>query len=264
MLPSSLHALATVIPSEAMPPAYDYPAMDAQEDDAMDTRGYALPSPVKSDPGYFHEDQCTTNSEYRSFKSEPYSPNTHHSHEAIFIASGGRVSKHGKKAIGIRSGKSRIRNMHKSMRQAYAPGTSVPVMKYESKKFPCRGVLDGKICGKRFSRIEHLTRHEKTHNSDEVFYCPLSSCPKSKDYPDPKTDKRGLGRRDNWRDHLKTHLKPATSNAPRNTRCSHEVLFAALRESEGDQEAERQMALVEQGLEKDRLKNEIKEELAKA
>jgi len=100
-----------------------------------------------------------------------------------------------------------------------------------SKKHTCRYILEsGQLCARAFERVEHLRRHEQIHEPMRPFTCPLHL------HPGLKCHKL-FGRRDNWRDHLRTHL--SSTIAGRNERISFEALFALLRKSEEHEEAEK-------------------------
>ncbi|QDS77720.1 hypothetical protein FKW77_004239 [Venturia effusa] len=103
-----------------------------------------------------------------------------------------------------------------------------PPQPRSSKKHVCRQLREnGQVCTGAFERVEHLRRHEATHLSTRPHLCPLHLRPQYKCSKD-------FGRRDNWRDHLKTHMSEAT--AGRNDRISFELMFELLRESEEQQE----------------------------
>lgn len=70
------------------------------------------------------------------------------------------------------------------------------------KAYQCKFVEEnGRKCGARFDRSEHLKRHEGSHlgSSERKYPCPLPSCG------------RRIGRPDNAGDHFKTHLRPNKS-----------------------------------------------------
>ena len=52
-------------------------------------------------------------------------------------------------------------------------------------------------CGRRFKRMEHLKRHNRTHTQERPHKCPVETCGKS------------FGRSDNLTQHLKTHFRSA-------------------------------------------------------
>jgi hypothetical protein len=69
-----------------------------------------------------------------------------------------------------------------------------------NKPYKCKFVKeDGRPCGSRFDRSEHLKRHEGSHSDERKYPCPLPGCGKS------------IGRPDNAGDHFKTHLRPKTA-----------------------------------------------------
>lgn len=100
-----------------------------------------------------------------------------------------------------------------------------------SKKHVCRYILEnGQVCATGFERVEHLRRHEQIHLSTRPFVCPLHLDPEFK-------CNKTFGRRDNWRDHLRTHISDTTSG--RNDRTSFSTMFRLLRDSEDAEEAEK-------------------------
>ncbi|PKI83199.1 hypothetical protein MVES_003076 [Malassezia vespertilionis] len=54
-------------------------------------------------------------------------------------------------------------------------------------------------CGRRFKRMEHLKRHNRTHTQERPHRCPVENCAKS------------FGRSDNLAQHIKTHYKGTPS-----------------------------------------------------
>ncbi|KAF2430853.1 hypothetical protein EJ08DRAFT_212795 [Tothia fuscella] len=96
----------------------------------------------------------------------------------------------------------------------------------KSLKYACGFVKpDGTLCLSAFVRVEHLKRHTGTHNGEKPYICPVRSCSK------------GFGRRDNWRDHLRTHL--SETQAGRNDRIDFEELKNLLMVSEEEEEAKK-------------------------
>ncbi|KAE9983441.1 hypothetical protein EG328_009933 [Venturia inaequalis] len=100
-----------------------------------------------------------------------------------------------------------------------------------SKKHVCRQITgDSQICTSAFERVEHLRRHEHTHLLTRPYPCPLHLRPQYK-------CSKIFGRRDNWRDHLKTHL--SETSAGRNERVGFELMFELLREMVEQEEVEK-------------------------
>jgi hypothetical protein len=107
-----------------------------------------------------------------------------------------------------------------------------------SKKNACTYVFsNGNICARACERVEHLRRHEKTHSGERPFGCPKCHKP--------------FGRRDNWRDHLKTHLW--TTSASRNEPCSFEDMCDLVSNVEEGEEASKTFKVLEEWMEKKRL-----------
>lgn len=106
-----------------------------------------------------------------------------------------------------------------------------PAQPRSSKKHVCRYILENsQVCASAFERVEHLRRHEQIHLPTRSFTCPLHLRPQYK-------CTKLFGRRDNWRDHLKTHMSDTTTG--RNDRVSFELMFELLRESEEQEESEK-------------------------
>jgi hypothetical protein len=106
-----------------------------------------------------------------------------------------------------------------------------------SKKHMCRFLLEnGQTCASGFERVEHLRRHAQTHQPMRPFICPLHLRPEHKCH-------KTFGRRDNWRDHLRTHV--SFTNAGRNDRIEIRVLFELLKESEEPDEAEKTITMLD-------------------
>jgi hypothetical protein len=96
-----------------------------------------------------------------------------------------------------------------------------------SKKHVCDFLQPtGGFCTARFERVEHLKRHQKTHEGQRDFVCPV---------PHEMKCNKSFGRRDNWRDHLKTHL--SITIAGRNTRMDFGDMFDLVRATEDSEEA---------------------------
>lgn len=104
-----------------------------------------------------------------------------------------------------------------------------PPQSRHSKKHVCHHPTENstQICAAAFERVEHLRRHEQIHLEERPYTCPLHLRPQYK-------CNKLFGRRDNWRDHLKTHL--SDTGAGRNERIFFELMFELLRESKHGQE----------------------------
>jgi len=105
----------------------------------------------------------------------------------------------------------------------------------QKKKFRCKFVDNaGKPCHAPFQREEHLKRHKAIHSGEKPFKCILPAA--------YKCDKH-FNRRDNLRDHYKTHLSIA--RAGRNPRVKFEDLYELLRDIEEPDEAEKTVRKLE-------------------
>jgi len=94
---------------------------------------------------------------------------------------------------------------------------------------------NGKVCGQHFNRVEHLSRHVLIHSREKPYQCVLR---------DEKFNcARHFGRRDNLRDHYKTHLSSA--KAGRNSRVEFDLLYQTLRQLEEADEAEKTIDILE-------------------
>lgn len=106
-----------------------------------------------------------------------------------------------------------------------------PPQSRSSKKHVCTQITDNnQICARAFERVEHLRRHHDTHRLERPYTCPLHLRPQYK-------CSKLFGRRDNWRDHLKTHM--SDTSAGRNERISFELMFELLREHGEQEECEK-------------------------
>jgi hypothetical protein len=95
------------------------------------------------------------------------------------------------------------------------------------KKYVCDFLRpNGGFCTRPFERVEHLKRHQKTHEGQRDFVCPV---------PEEMKCNKSFGRRDNWRDHLKTHL--SITSAGRNIRMEFGDMFDLVRATEEREEA---------------------------
>ena len=101
-----------------------------------------------------------------------------------------------------------------------------------SKQHMCDFVLDnGKVCGARFDRSEHLKRHGGSHEKKEKrrFPCPL-----------PKCKAERIGRPDNAGDHFKTHMR-LEKTGKRNGYFEWEVIQNAIWTHYEDQKAAKKL-----------------------
>jgi hypothetical protein len=96
---------------------------------------------------------------------------------------------------------------------------------------------DGGVCKKKFQRVEHLRRHIFTHTGGSYVFCPVSECKKN-------TEGFGGGRKDNLRQHFKTHLRQTSTS--RNDRRTFDEFYALLRGSFPEEEAEKSIAKLEE------------------
>jgi hypothetical protein len=252
VLLSNVGAQTCVNPAETMPPTYE----DIRDYDVMEAEDYMPPSPAspaKSEPGeFFGHGGMFVKEEYEEDKYEL----KRYQSQTVLKPGGRKVLK--------RKGKSNRACGQLSMHQSRS-GRAYRLENISctgTKKFACQELnKKGKICGMKFARCEHLKRHVATHDENgKVYFCPLPAnigCPKSEGVLDKgKNPSEGLGRKDNWRDHLKTHLRKAHSGAGRNERVTREVLFQALRDMEGDKAAEETMKMVDDGLRNEELKRQ--------
>lgn len=105
----------------------------------------------------------------------------------------------------------------------------------KKKKFVCKFVdIAGKPCHAPFEREEHLKRHKAIHSGEKPFKCVLPAGYKCDKY---------FNRRDNLRDHYKTHL--STAKAGRNPRVNFENFYDLLRDIEEPDEAEKTIRMLE-------------------
>jgi len=96
-------------------------------------------------------------------------------------------------------------------------------------------------CGKRFQRVEHLRRHEQTHNPAAVaFYCPDPDCLRSREKNSLKNGKTSafMSRNDNFREHFRTHLRVGGVNR-RNKFYGFEEFYALIRSHYPAEDAEK-------------------------
>jgi hypothetical protein len=223
-----------------MPPSFSYVLSDMRDLNDIET---TLPSPC-SDPGYIKVKQESEDSNKECTWPGPGASNQ----RLVFQTS--RKGKGIKKAH--KSNKRWAKSEHKSgIRKSSKKdmGWVVHVAKdheiefhvqqlkrSEKNKYMCKTLIGGTRCAKFFERIEHLRRHERTH----LFEKYKIPCPLPKKYNCTKV----LDRRDNWRDHLKTHLRK--SNSGRNERCEKEDMYDALRKNEKEEgEAEKTIEMLE-------------------
>jgi hypothetical protein len=105
----------------------------------------------------------------------------------------------------------------------------------QKKKFRCKFVDNaGKPCRALFQREEHLKRHKAIHSGEKPFKCVLPAAYECDKY---------FNRRDNLRDHYKTHL--STAKAGRNPRVKFEDFYDLLRDIEEPDEAEKTVRMLE-------------------
>jgi hypothetical protein len=74
--------------------------------------------------------------------------------------------------------------------------------------FFCAMLMDGRPCGRKFRRQEHLHRHEKTHSGRKDFVCQIPCCRKE------------FNRNDNCWEHYWTHVHRPGKKDGRNKKCS--------------------------------------------
>ena len=96
---------------------------------------------------------------------------------------------------------------------------------------------DGTVCKKKFQRVEHLRRHLFTHTGGPYVFCPVPECKKN-------TEGFGGGRKDNLRQHFKTHLRQTSTS--RNDRRSFDEFYTLLRQTLPEEEAEKSIAKLEE------------------
>lgn len=249
VLLSNADAQAYVNPVETMPPTFE----DIEDYDVMEAEDYLPPSPTKSEPGdFFGHGVMPVKEEY---EEEKHDLKLYLSQNALRARSRKVLKRKGKshRACGQPS-------MHRSRSgRDYHLGN---ISCTGTKKLSCQELnKKGKICGMKFARSEHLKRHVDTHDENgKVYFCPLPAkwnCLKSEGALDKDgKPSKGLGRKDNWRDHLKTHLRQAQSGAGRNKRVPREVLYTALRDMVGDEAAEETMKMVDDGLRNEEVKKD--------
>ena len=215
----------TVLRHEATNVTFDYDSMDKMVDD-MDTKGFGLPSPTYSGGEDYLE-------------SSPMTEDAEEMANRPFVLQSGKLVMPGSKR-GIKRTRSRtVLHVHRSRvaKSSLARlGDGRIVQNIPKKDLICRttDAKTGQLCGKGFARHEHLKRHVKTHDGEAKFYCPLDlswDCSKTFGFPNPKEDPKigPLGRKDNWRDHLKTHLR--YSAAGRNKRLTDDgIMWQAIRD----------------------------------
>ncbi len=105
----------------------------------------------------------------------------------------------------------------------------------QKRKFQCKFVDNaGKPCHALFQREEHLKRHKAIHSGEKPFKCVLPAAYKCDKY---------FNRRDNLRDHYKTHLSAA--KAGRNPRVKFEDFYELLRDIEEPDEVEKTARMLE-------------------
>lgn len=244
----------TISPSQTMTPVY---SQDFDDDMVViaDQGAHVLPSPGSDSGAYDYCGSASVKSETHgsSHANERSAIKNEHSRSVHVSRTGAKGLK---KRTSVDSGVSKSgnrcpnrkkdRNVNRKTQIVHAPnGTAIQLTQEtpSGAKKPTHICLErhpnGRDCRRPFERPEHLKRHQKTHLADRDKFqiaCPL-------DHMVYKCEK-SLDRRDNWRDHLKTHLR--ISSSQRNARCTPEQMYAALRKNEPEAaEAEKTIGMLE-------------------